>query len=212
MDRSGPRIERGRVGDRGPRVVLVYAELNRRVLRSVVLHVNAWRIEVPALAFDPVVPSPEGWDIEAVVHVHFARPQRHVEFPLDWRAVCSEILVVGLAVVVVGGPVPVYPVVRACRQVARVPHHLVDAGAKVARVVGPVAVHLDEQGDRGSVYAGAVLDPEAIGPVPNLEPVLAIPCLGVIHQHPRPDVDVAVGGVVDGQVPVDHFVARGWCP
>ena len=43
-------------------------------------------------------------------------------------------------------------------------------------------------------------------------PVLAIPRLGVVHQHPRPYVDIAVGGVVDGQVPVDHLGVVGGRP
>ena len=60
LDRGGPRIERGRVGDQGPRAILIYAELHRRVLRSVVLHLLAWSAEVPALGFDPVFLSPEG--------------------------------------------------------------------------------------------------------------------------------------------------------
>ena len=129
LDRGGPRIERGRVGGQCPCAVLEYAEFHRRVLRGVVLYVDAWCTEVPALALDPVVPLSEGLDVEVVVHVGVARPHGHVELPLDRRAVGREVQVVGLAVVVVGGPVPVDPVVRARRQVARVPHHLVAASA-----------------------------------------------------------------------------------
>ena len=78
--------------------------------------------------------------------------------------------------------------------------------------MGPVAVHVDKQGNRVTIDAGAVLYPEAIGPVTHLVPVHLVACLGDVHQHPRPDVDFAVSGVVHCQVPWDSLVARGGGP
>ena len=171
---SGPHVERGRVGNRRPRTVLEQAEFHRRVLGSVVLHVLARCIEVPILAVDPVLPSPEVRNVEVVVGVCVARPHCHIDMPLDGGAVSGEVEALRLAVVVVGGPVPDDPVFRAGRQVAGIPHHLVATRIEEARVMGPVPIDLGQQGDWVPIGACAVLEPEAIAPVVDLVPVLPL--------------------------------------